>query len=55
MNEMNAKLDEPILSGLKVADLECGSPLMGCGEGTREDILKDIDEWSANFDASNIP
>ena len=54
LNEMNAKLDEPILSGLKVANLECGSPLMGCSEGTREDILKDVDEWSTNFDAPNI-
>jgi len=54
LNEMNAKLDEPILSGLKVANLECGSPLMGCSEGTREDILKNIDEWSTNFDAPNI-
>src|ERR1700743_3129674 len=54
LNEVNTKLDETLLAGLKVAGLKYGSPLPGCSEGTREDILKVIDEWSTDFDAPNI-
>ncbi|PVF91804.1 WD40 repeat-like protein [Serendipita vermifera] len=46
--------DEAILQSLKPKDVERDSPHDECMEGTRQDILQEIESWATNFDAPNI-
>ncbi|TDL18729.1 tricorn protease domain 2-containing protein [Rickenella mellea] len=46
--------DDELLKELKLPGLERGSPISGCMEGTRGDILARIDEWVQDLSAPNI-
>jgi NACHT domain len=46
--------DDAIIAKLKPADLDCGSQVTGCMDGTRQDILARIDAWAADINAPNI-
>lgn len=46
--------DDAVIARLKPTDVEYGSHVTGCMEGTRRDILTEIDSWATDLDASNI-
>ncbi|KIM19665.1 hypothetical protein M408DRAFT_31025 [Serendipita vermifera MAFF 305830] len=46
--------DDATIEKLKPPDLECGSHVSECLEGTRQDILTRIDAWVMETDAPNI-
>ncbi|TDL18727.1 WD40 repeat-like protein, partial [Rickenella mellea] len=46
--------DDELLKELKLPGLERGSPINGCLEGTRGNILARIDEWVEDLNAPNI-
>jgi hypothetical protein len=46
--------DDALLAELKPREVESGSPKVECMDGTRQDILRDIEEWATNLDAPNI-
>ncbi|PVF92699.1 WD40 repeat-like protein [Serendipita vermifera] len=53
LESMRMNSDNSILSGLKPKDLE-NSPAEECMQGTRQDILDLVDQWTLNLDAPNI-
>ncbi|KIM21165.1 hypothetical protein M408DRAFT_333630 [Serendipita vermifera MAFF 305830] len=49
-----SKQDEEMIAKLKPAGLKCESHVPACLDGTRSDILDQIEAWSMDFEAPNI-
>ncbi|KIM19886.1 hypothetical protein M408DRAFT_172127 [Serendipita vermifera MAFF 305830] len=53
-NILISNQDDAIIKKLKPVNLECTAHVGECMEGTREDILSEILDWTADFTAPNI-